>query len=134
MLDIYFRETVNKVSISSSTFHLLKDFVSFIPIKLRYCFHNIFNIYLTVIPNFTDIYWWQGYMNINLVLYDIVVAFVKNGNVFSIICQQILVVKKNISIHEEELLITWVDSSTVCLYLVDIVFPSFWAYSIKISS
>ena len=134
LLDTYFEKRLIKFLLGVQLFHLLKGFESFIPIKLWYCFYNIFNTCLNVIPNFTNIYWWQGYVNINLVLYDIVLAFVKNGNINSILCEQILVVKKIRSMHEEELLITWVDLSIIDFYPVDIVFPSFWASSIKISS
>ena len=136
MLDIYFEKRLIKFLflLGVQGFHLLKGFESFIPIKLWYCFYNIFNTCLTAIPNFTNIHWWQGCVNNNLVLYDIVVAFVKNGNINSILCGQISVVKKIRSIHEEELLITWVGLSIIGFYPVNIVFPSFWACSIKISS
>ena len=46
----------------------------------------------TVIPNFTDIYWWEGYANVDLTKYDIVVAY---GNINSVFCEYNLVVTEN---------------------------------------
>ena len=51
-------------------------FKSFAPIKVKYCFLNIFHIYLTVIPDFMDIYVRQLYMDVNLTK-DNMVTFIK---------------------------------------------------------
>ena len=45
---------------------------------------NILNICFTVIPYFTDIFWWERYTDVNLAIDDIVMAFVKNGSINTI--------------------------------------------------
>ena len=54
-----------------------KIFKSFTPIKVRYSFLDGFHISLTVTPDFTDIYWREWYMDVN-VKGNIMVRFIKD--------------------------------------------------------
>ena len=47
-------------------------------------FFNILNICVTVIPYLTDIFWLEGYRDVNLAIDDIVMAFVKNWRINNI--------------------------------------------------
>ena len=58
-------------------------------------FLNIFNISLLVIPDFTNIYWWEGNTNVNLIIHYIVMVFVKNWNIYTMFRNYILVDTKN---------------------------------------
>ena len=59
-----------------------KIFKSFTPIKIRYCIFNIFLVCLTVIPDFTDIYWREWYTDVNLAKNNVMVTLIKNWNIW----------------------------------------------------
>ena len=65
-----------------STFESIeRDSRVFPQLKFLIDFFNVLNICFTVIPYFTDIFWWEWYMDVNLAIDDIVMTFVKNGSI-----------------------------------------------------
>ena len=69
----------------------LKIFKRSIPIKIGCCFIYIFDFCFTVMPNFTDIYWRKKYPNINSTINYIMMIFLKNRNIDSMIWNHIFV-------------------------------------------
>ena len=52
--------------------------MSFTPIKVFDRFFDIFKICFTVVPYFMDIFWWEGYADVNLAINDIFLWLVQN--------------------------------------------------------
>ena len=63
----------------------VKVFKSFSPIKTGYCLIYVFDICFTVIPNFTDIYWWKRYPNINFTINYVMITLLENRDIYSMI-------------------------------------------------
>ena len=106
------------------------------------------NICFTVIPYFTDIFWWEWYTNVNLAIDNIVMTFVKNGNINTIFWYSVLVSTKykintrhwviyNMCGFINDLRITcwWCKRSYFSTtWISNVVFPPICTTSIKISS
>ena len=103
------------------------------------------NVFFTVIPYFTDIFWWEGYTDVNLAIDDIVIAFVKNGSINTIFWNYTLVSTKY-KINTRHIYNVWVcqwfvysllmmwEKFFLDLLISNVVFPPIYTTRIKISS
>ena len=110
-----------------------KIFKTFTPVTVRYYFLDIFHICLTVIPDFTNIYWRHWYTGVNLTNDNITVTFIKDWDINSFEIIFWLAQNKK-SMHDIELFITRIVLSVICLYPADNVRELiFWLDELVIS-
>ena len=137
----------NNVSFRKYFWIYRKGFKSFSPIKAFNRFFNILNICFTEIPYITDLFWQEGYTDVNFAINDIVMAFVKNASISTIFWGNVLVITKykintrHWVIHNvwyfNHLCICcwWCERIYFCTcWIRNVVFPLIFSTSIKISS
>ena len=78
---------------------------------------NIFKICRPVIPDFKNIYSWEGNLYVNLTINYIMKAFIKNWIICTMFRNDILVLVQKIrSMHNIELFTAWIGLFIICIY------------------
>ena len=88
--------------------------MSFTPIKVFDRFFDIFKICFTVVPYFMDIFWWEGYADVNLAINDIFLWHLSKMEASALYSEITFWLVQNIRpLHEIELFLTKVGLSII---------------------